>query len=275
MVKLKTYALAFLVLVSLSLVAADKMDEVLAIRKAEIEKSRLEFSKAVERSDQRAITSLRALLKTAKDDEKVTLYKTILSVDGNDVDAVKYFTALGILDRIRADIGIVPAAPVANNAADNKLKPIAPGPRMEATFYAKSVDSFSIYLNGQRLFTGTNAISKKVGSIAIGDIITVKTSNRKSLSNGYGFSCAIKASNGAVITTNLRHWKGYTPKNETIWYQIDQIDGIAGVEAANQSTQEAVSNAASVDCTSIWGVGHENISYIFLQVSPDVFVPAK
>lgn len=37
----------------------------------------------------------------------------------------------------------------------------------------------------------------------------------------------------------------------------------------------AVPDAANVDCTALWGVGQEKISYLFLQVKKDSFVPAK
>lgn len=158
---------------------------------------------------------------------------------------------------------------------ESKIRPIPPGPKINATFYAKAFDTFSIYVNGQRLLAGSDTLVKKVATIAVGDIITIKTSKRLDIGDGYGVACVILAGNNTAVTTNMNGWKCYKPKNDAIWYQPDQIDGIGEVQAGKQSVKEGVSNAANVDCDSIWGVGQEKLSYLYLQVTKDSFIPAK
>ncbi len=110
------------------------------------------------------------------------------------------------------------------------------------------------------------------------------TSARERIKSATGEDKVALEENAVRIEERLQHLKSQRicsngkatiQSNESIWYQIDQIEGIAAVEAGNQATQELVSNAANVDCVSLWGVGHEKISYIFLQVTKDVFIPVK
>ena len=169
-------------------------------------------------------------------------------------------------------IANAPASPAKGD--DGKLKAIPAGPRMPATFFVKSYDTFAVYVNGERLFSGGSALGKKEGTIAVGDVITIKASHKMDIGDGYGVACIIKAGKVAV-TTNTTSWKSYIPKNDAIWFQPNQIDGYTAANSSgNQGQAEAVANATNMDCTSLWGTDNK-VSYFFLQVTNDVFIPAK
>lgn len=90
-------AIMLVLLCGQSILAADTVEQVLAARDAEI-------AKATERANQSALFRLRRMLATAKDAEKVEIYKAMLRMDRNEPDAVKFFTALGMLEKVLQDI---------------------------------------------------------------------------------------------------------------------------------------------------------------------------
>ena len=175
--------------------------------------------------------------------------------------------------------GVVPSAPAANaisptaKADDGKLKAIPAGSRLPATVYARACDAFTICINGQRILSGGESLSKKETTIAVGDIITIKTSIN---SHGhFGIACIIKAGN-TVIPTSAGSWKSYTPKSDTQWSDLNQIGTIGAADVGDsQGEKDAVVAAANADCDAIWAKGQEKVSYLLLQVTKESFVPAK
>ncbi|MBA3708243.1 MAG: hypothetical protein H0W83_05435 [Planctomycetes bacterium] len=85
-------------LLSFASVTAGEMQAVLDERDRARDRTEQEYKLKLADADKKALQRLSALAKSAKDIEKIEVYKEMLRIDQRNEEAVKYFSALGTLD---------------------------------------------------------------------------------------------------------------------------------------------------------------------------------
>jgi hypothetical protein len=144
---------------------------------------------------------------------------------------------------------------------------------LDAKIYACGDDSFEMSVNGLPVLNG-NLDAVSIGSVALaaGDVIAVKAMNDE---GDVGFACAIKFSNGQLITTS-DGWQAYTPANVGQWAMPKQVKDILPVVPADSDLRPSagVNRASGADVAQIWAPGHPQISYLFYVVGK-IDIPKK